>query len=454
MKHLRAVALSLLIVALTHAPAAGQEPVKVNPSDWSRGFNGFATICEAAGLEPRPPQVWKSGDPSRSVLVMLGDLSRSPVDLTGFLESGGSLLVACDYTDRSALRRYGIGFDNRDWKANRRSRQFRDLADCPLVTRFADHPVTRGLGTLVTNRPAILRLEDFALQRTLAWFPVLERFGRDAVLMAGWETGAGGRVLVLSDPSLFSNQMLIYGDNARLAWQALDWLRNPGRDDLLLVIDGEPARPAALDDTALQLPPPTREEVLEALRNLPPDKLVEFGNAMATVIEDEGLVNEFLATAVKEVPQVEFSRFLLLLVTVVAGVFLWYAYITRDTLVEQMDEENRLPGVLTTPTRYRSVLARQRATAARLLLDRFLTRSTGLPPQRVWPARFRLASTPSSLDHDPVREIGRACRRVSGKKPSWWNRNRLNRLEQRIEIWSQLHQSGELVYDAPEPSAN
>ena len=64
-------------------------------------------------------------------------------------------------------------------------------------------------------------------------------------------------------------------------------------------MDDQPIRPEDPQSVAVQLPPPTREQVWNALQQLPPELLLEFGNEIATLVEDENLVNELMSMALE-----------------------------------------------------------------------------------------------------------------------------------------------------------
>ncbi len=445
--------LCLAMTGLNSAATVGQE--WVSKADWGRGYNGLAMISRSVGLDPVPPGQWNEIDPDRTVIVVLGAVSGLPIDPGLFLQRGGSVLVACDRTEPAVLRRCGIRFFENGFVAGRRGDGFQGWRDCPVVSNLDhDHPVTAGLNELITNRPAIL---TFAAGRRsqrlqiLARFPTLRDIGPDRPLMVAGEDESGGRLLALSDPSLLTNQMLLYGDNARLAWQALTWLRAAERDQLLLFVDGTVTQPAGLDQTQIQLPPPTRQEVLEALKNLPPDQLIEFGNTVATVVEDEGMVNEFLATISREIPPVVFQRFLLLLGTFGLGFWLWFGYFSRDTLVEGLDPEGTGDGQVLTRRQHRRLAGRQRARAARFLLNQFLFRVTGHGLGLADPGRIRQLPASDVNGSNPLMQIRRRIRQIDRKNPGWWTTRRLLRLERDVQSWNQLHENGVLVYDASLP---
>ena len=144
---------------------------------------------------------------------------------------------------------------------------------------------------------------------------------------------------VLPDQSVFANQMLVHGDNAIFAQQAMNWLTGEHRTHLLVIADGSVQ--SALDPEGVEvlLPPPTRQEVFNALKNLPPSAMLEFGNAVVTVVEDENMVNEFIHSSVDQVRPVVMRRALIFfsfafICTVSLFTYIWQKKLMRQTASE------------------------------------------------------------------------------------------------------------------------
>jgi hypothetical protein len=427
----------------------------VGESAWRRGFHGLAAVCDACGMKLVNPETaiadWQAVDPSDKVLLVLG-APNEMLRLDGFLSRGGSVLLAIDENYR--INQPGVRFSDRGSTVRFARDAFRGLPDCPVISQFHDdHPVTRGIGDVVANRTAILSLGPVvprdASVETLAWMPLLHDVRRNQPFLVAVEYESGGRLLLMPDPSVFANQMLVHGDNAQLAWQALRWLQGESmRGTAMMLVDGMPDRPAALDDTEILLPPPTREEILRALGNLPPDVLVEFGNAVATTIEDEGMVNEFLGIATQDVSPIAWRRFLLLTAATVAGVAMWFGFFSRDTLLDRLSPGDAAPGL--TRRERRRIATNERARAAHALMDGFLHELTGHGLRGAGQRMRNLRSRGSSRvrQGNPRRQIGRTVRRISNGSARWWKPRRLERLATNVALWRRLREQGELVYDA------
>ena len=295
------LACGLWLIWVSGAP--GQE--FVDNERWSRDYNGFALICRSLGLEPTTDITsWSRRDPRQTVLVVLGSQRRgsdSRMDVVSYLNRGGAVLFASELGDTPLFARVALIRNRNSLRVRDSANAFQGYPDCPLVRTFSEpHPVVDGLSSLATNRPAAIRLFDDNWQG-IATFPPLQ--GRDArtyhLLAAPRDEST--RILICSDPSLFANQMLFYEDNARLALQVMNWLAEGNRAQLLILMDDQPIRPEDPQSVAVQLPPPTREQVWNALQQLPPELLLEFGNEIATLVEDENLVNELMSMALENV---------------------------------------------------------------------------------------------------------------------------------------------------------
>ncbi len=295
------LACGLWLIWVSGAP--GQE--FVDNERWSRDYNGFALICRSLGLEPTTDIAsWSRRDPRQTVLVVLGSQRRgsdSRMDVVSYLNRGGAVLFASELGDTPLFARVALIRNRNSLRVRDSANAFQGYPDCPLVRTFSEpHPVVDGLSSLATNRPAAIRLFDDNWQG-IATFPPLQ--GRDArtyhLLAAPRDEST--RILICADPSLFANQMLFYEDNARLALQVMNWLAEGNRTQLLILMDDQPIRPEDPQSVAVQLPPPTREQVWNALQQLPPELLLEFGNEIATLVEDENLVNELMSMALENV---------------------------------------------------------------------------------------------------------------------------------------------------------
>ena len=167
------------------------------------------------------------------------------------------------------------------------------------------------------------------------------------------------------------------------------------------------------------------------------------------MVEDEGLVNEFLQTVNQDASDLFFRQLLITALTVIIVFWLWFNYFSRDTILESLNPEGTNEGAALTRKQRRELAIQQRLWAARTLLERFLVQVTGegLRNSEKRISAIHLQSSDSNDSPRTRRELKKAIRAIENRKPAWWKRRRLLRLESRVANWSQLHQQGILVYD-------
>lgn len=433
---------------------AGGQGRSVDSIDWKRGYNGLAMLCRAANLRIHNDlQAWTEVPPNRSMLIVLGSTRSLPIDAVNFVSKGGAALVASDQQDYLSLLPWAVALNRGPHHAVASADMFRKRSDCPIVTELdRDHPVTRGCESLVTNRPGVLalRLESASrgneFRRTIATLPVLRGQPRTPrgrptsgpALAVALEWEADARAVCVSDPSIFSNQMLTCGDNAEFAINAISWLRAETRTHVLIIVDRQVTDPTNPDQLFVLVPPPDPEDVVAALEQLPPETLIAFGNSVIAAVEDEGVVNDVIPDIVSEIPGRLYVRILILMTTALLFVFLAVRLFNRRA-------EWLAPARLKRNDRLRAKL--ERGQAAAVLLDQFrgdMTGSLSTPWQSIVNC-IRLEGR-SRATKRLQREITRVVRRFSQESRRYWTHRRLTRLQRQIAHWRQLHASGLLEY--------
>jgi hypothetical protein len=231
-------------------------------------------------------------DPGHTLLIVLGEtqvLEQLPGGLQDFVERGGAALVA---TDRDVPKErlspaFNVSFVGRLVRAGEPNldRTYHGLIDCPFV-----EPAGRGgpplfqvlgqppLKQVATNRPGYLWFE-----RKSGGLPGLAAFpdgswSRDRPFLpyrmfaAGGNWGDnGGRVLLLSDHSVFINEMMTPNDNDNLefASNCLEWLTDGGkRSRVLFVEEGEVQTAFDIPVRELTPPVPPLGVVVEAVNQI------------------------------------------------------------------------------------------------------------------------------------------------------------------------------------------
>jgi hypothetical protein len=249
---------------------------------------------------------------------------------------------------------------------------------------------------------------------------------------------------------VFSNQMLFYEDNARFALQAMNWLRHGGRSNLLILNDDRGIAPADPQAVQLTLPPPTREQVWQALRQLPPEMLLEFGNEVAALVEDENLVNEVLSMAFEDVSDTRLFRSLIFLSTFLLSGFLFYRYMSSESTIQDVTgtDTRQFGGPAAGWIRKRRRVTEERITVARELVSRFYGRVSGGLHSNFsgFPARLTLVNCDRPEEPE-------GAMRQTGKWLNWkfrhrWTPARLAWLQNQLQQWEQLYHDGQLVFEA------
>ncbi len=434
------LAIGCLFAVNTPRPLPAQE--RMTESQWKRGFHGFNLICDAVGLAQTQGTEFVKYPPSESVLVVLGDLNQ--VDgMERFLERGGAVLAASDQQGARPFRlrsgtRAGIEFRFDSATALHQVDYFSGLPDCPVIRDIRQHPSLKGVNSIVSNRPGVLKA---ARSETMAFLPPLRDLPPPNAFIASVENRVGGKLLAVADQSIFTNQMIAYEDNHLFAYQALVWLKGENRKHILLICNGQVQPQLDPSDIELSIPPPSPEEVIAALKNLPPTAMLEFGNSVATVLEDQDMVNEFIHETMDKVPQVQFNRFLIFLFFGLICLscliaFVWQKKMLRETASVVASRKKRREY-----KRRKSHEAQERQWAAGVLLDSICIE---LAKRRYndWP-EFPLGL---GLEDDPeskliFRSMAKASNHFKSKPQSYWTRKRLLELEQELFGWREFFHS-------------
>lgn len=198
---------------LTVAPAADYAPDNEN-------WNGLSRLWQDAtqlGLDIHQTHVfdWAHIDPKQDALFFLSsEIAIPTAKLWVFLHQGGRAVVAEDFRGGS-----GIFVELGLWLEPEKEK-------FPYAVPIRqDHPLTQGLKRLMSNHPASF----VPLPEPLWAFPESAR-----ALVLEIPVGAG-QLLLVSDPSLFINDMWLRGDNRRFARRLLMWLGESGRRIHVLV---------------------------------------------------------------------------------------------------------------------------------------------------------------------------------------------------------------------------
>ena len=217
-------AVAVILVAIAAGAARADDYDPHDPA-WN-GMTTFVGLAEGEGLDVDavPALEWDSLGADDILFLVYPQERVDPARLSAFVQAGGQVVIADDFGQSSdalaalGLLRVQVG-------APSHARYFKDHLFAPIATPRGKHPLTEGVGEIVTNHPAVLRDIEGAQE--------IAGFDDGAVVVAG-ERGTG-RFVAVSDPSIFINQMLRVPGNLQLATNILRWLRRGDHARVVLV---------------------------------------------------------------------------------------------------------------------------------------------------------------------------------------------------------------------------
>lgn len=171
-------------------------------------------------------------DGSGAVAIVLSPTSAyTPAErqrVASFVESGGTLVVAEDFRPHANPLLAAVGVESRfDGLPVRDGHSFEGSPAAPVATNLTDHPLTRQSDSLSLNHATVVKPGKNAtvIART-SGYAYLDTNGNDTVdenetigsypVVVVEQVGAG-RVILMSDPSLFINAMLDRAGNRAFA---------------------------------------------------------------------------------------------------------------------------------------------------------------------------------------------------------------------------------------------
>jgi len=196
-------------------------------------WNGLSELLAVAAEEDAELVVTSRLDlgtltPVDGLLVVYPTEGLPTEDLSDFMRAGGRIAVADDFGAADSLFRVfriGRADPNPDAPSVLRLRGNDEL----LVARpLTQHPLTEGVGAVVTNHPRILFHAELE--------PIFAIGDQEAIVLAG--AVGEGRLVAIGDPSLFINNMLELDGNRRFASNLLLYLRGDSGGRLYLVPPG------------------------------------------------------------------------------------------------------------------------------------------------------------------------------------------------------------------------
>lgn len=233
------IVLVLTLAGLPASPARADspsEPFSTANSDW-QGLSEFVALAQETWGREAVHVVaeldYAELSSRDSLIVFAPSEALDAESVTAFLAAGGRVAIIDDYGESPPLlERFGI---RREAMTEQPRFSLRDNPQLAIAVPVLEalpgeatgqHPMTLGVERVVTNHPILLRHPQLT--------PVLEipfSDGRAGILGVTGMVSGSGRLLVLSDPSIFINLMLRYPGNRTLAHGMLDYLRERAADE-------------------------------------------------------------------------------------------------------------------------------------------------------------------------------------------------------------------------------
>jgi hypothetical protein len=229
---------------------------------------------------------------SDTILIVLGDthiLDEIPGGLESFLNEGGAVLVATDRPNHDQLKKFfGVDFQNGYVFAPPELAYRNQHQACPRVNPLPvnDIPIFRNLSDVYTNKPAYFlnRSDKLTILATFSdrcWVNLgrnpsegMVKLRQPAVFAAAGSIGKG-RAIVLSDHSVFINEMMFPTDNDNFdfAIQCIRWLKDGKRTNVLFLDEGYPVTDFEVPNIIPDIPLPEVTKVNQILAKLEQENL-------------------------------------------------------------------------------------------------------------------------------------------------------------------------------------
>ena len=290
-----------LMLAFVRVPSCDAQSLSDGTdADWDFRYELFQALLEQQGLETVTTATVPMQDPSRSVVIAVGQIDSITAEyVQHFCGSGGALLLACDsqhFLGSMCSFRAGaaVTFDE-DLK-------YQGHADCIRITNVnSDHPLMAGVGSIIVNRSGWLarhRWPKFKLNVAAslpsACTPTVSKNSPMLATVEGLSTN-NGRLIVCADQSLLTNGMLWHGDNSLLAINIVEYLTaNQKRDRVYFLDGGRPMKSfrnsPMVDANAIPPKPDSAELPKPGL-----ETFLQLSNAVLKDVENSNVMNEALA---------------------------------------------------------------------------------------------------------------------------------------------------------------
>jgi len=251
---------TLLLLPLAYAQGTDRTPIPPGASDTedfsiaNYGWNGMSELYKftrnAYRVRLAPAEMFRETRlPENAIVVIINPVKEIPPEkLYRYVSSGGRVLIADDFANGNImLTEFGMSITGEKVTCGKNDSYYGKVC-CPELTQFAGHPITRGINTVVSNYPSAIEAGSDAY--VLSRFPdscfydtnlngirdMDEIDAGGAAFLVAYRAGKG-RMVVLSDPSVFINEMFQLMDNRRLYENILSWLSGGSTSYTVVLVD-------------------------------------------------------------------------------------------------------------------------------------------------------------------------------------------------------------------------
>lgn len=255
---LRATRAFMCLICLTvngwDGSAHAQNDYEITNRNWN-GLSDFVQVFHDNGTELLAPRELALSElrPTDAILLFFPGTDLDPNELSVFLSSGGRVVVLDDFgASSSLLREFGI---ERRAVDPRNVPRLRGNPELLLAHRGKDHPLTRDVDNIISNHPQSVFHPGLS---------PLFQFGDgpgQALVLVG--AVGQGKLVIVSDPSVLINNMLVFPGNRRFASNLANYLATEGAGRIFIatpttsivghVGDRPSSAPGTLRDTLNQL---------------------------------------------------------------------------------------------------------------------------------------------------------------------------------------------------------
>jgi hypothetical protein len=222
-------------------------------TNWN-GLSTFRDITESNGYEIKPvissiSSVNRVNEPS--ILVIIGPTAfYDPIASTAiidYLNNGSSIIVADDFGSSSELLLFLGITTSFSGQLLLDAGSYDKNVSLPIITSFNSHPVFQGVSSLEFNYASALSGTGgsaLAYSSSLSWLDTNANYAYDAGEQMGPFTVistfnyGNGSLMLISDPTLFNNDMINRADNSQFAINLINWATNGDNTYLILVDEG------------------------------------------------------------------------------------------------------------------------------------------------------------------------------------------------------------------------